>query len=202
MITEADTCRRYVLPKLYEAGWSDDQISEQKTFTDGKIVVLGDKVQRRKTKRADYILRISRNVPIAVIEAKAAYKDPGDGLQQAKEYAEILGLKFAYSTNGHGIIEHDYITGLEKKLARLPTPKELWNRLKENEGITLDVEDKLLTPYYALLGKQARYYQEKHHIMGALSEIGKESTIRVLGSYAIARQVFEMLADAEDGGGC
>ncbi|MEA2074853.1 MAG: DEAD/DEAH box helicase family protein [Euryarchaeota archaeon] len=160
MITEADTCHRYVLPKLYEAEWSDDQISEQKTFTDGKIVVLWDKVQRRKTKRADYILRISRNFPIAVIEAKAAYKDPGDGLQQAKEYAEILGLKFAYSTNGHGIIEHDYITGLERKLARLPTPKELWNRLKENEGITSDVEDKLLTPYYALPGKQARYYQE------------------------------------------
>ena len=160
MITEADTCRRYVLPKLYEAGWSDDQISEQKTFTDGKIVVLGDKVQRRKTKRADYILRISRNFPIAVIEAKAAYKNPGDGLQQAKEYAEILGLKFSYSTNGHGIIEHDYITGLERKLARLPPPKELWNRLKENEGITSDVEDKLLTPYYALPRKQARYYQE------------------------------------------
>ena len=160
MITEADTCRRYVLPKLYEAGWSDDQISEQKTFTDGKIVVLGDKVQRRKTKRADYILRISRNFPIAVIEAKAAYKNPGDGLQQAKEYAEILGLKFAYSTNGHGIIEHDYITGLGRELARLPSPKELWNRLKENEGITSDVEDKLLTPYYALPGKQARYYQE------------------------------------------
>ncbi|MGB2841122.1 MAG: DEAD/DEAH box helicase family protein [Halobacteriota archaeon] len=160
MITEADTCRRYVLPKLYEAGWSDDQISEQKTFTDGKIVVLGDNVQRRKTKRADYILRISRNFPIAVIEAKAAYKNPGDGLQQAKEYAEILGLKFAYSTNGHGIIEHDYITGLERRLARLPTSKELWDRLKENEGITSDVEDKLLTPYYALPGKQARYYQE------------------------------------------
>jgi type I restriction enzyme R subunit len=101
MITEADTCRKYVLPNLYEAGWSDDQISEQKTFTDGKIVVLGDKAQRRKTKRADYILRISRNFPIAVIEAKAAYKNPGDGLQQAKEYAKILGLKFAYSTNGH-----------------------------------------------------------------------------------------------------
>ena len=43
MITEADTCRRYVLPKLYSAGWNDDQINEQKTFTDGRIVVTGDK---------------------------------------------------------------------------------------------------------------------------------------------------------------
>ncbi len=99
MITEADTCRKYVLPQLYGTGWSDDQINEQKTFTDGKIIVIGDRVQRGKHKRADYILRISRNFPLAVIEAKAAYKKHGDGLQQAKEYAEILGLKFAQFLN-------------------------------------------------------------------------------------------------------
>lgn len=160
MITEADTCRKYVLPQLYGAGWSDDQINEQKTFTDGKIIVIGDRVQRRKNKRADYILMISRNFPIAAIEAKAAYKKPGDGLPQAKEYAEILGLKFAYSTNGHGIIEHDYITGLERELAKLPSPEDLWSRLKESEGIQSEIEAKLLGPYYALPGKKARYYQE------------------------------------------
>ena len=160
MITEADTCRKYVLPTLYEAGWSDEQISEQKTFTDGRIVVVGNKVQRKKPKRADYLLKISKNFPIAVIEAKAAYKKPGDGLQQAKEYADILDLKFAYSTNGHGIIEHDYITGLERGLDRYPTPEELWSRIKESEGINLDIEDKLLQPYFNLPGKQPRYYQE------------------------------------------
>jgi hypothetical protein len=42
---------------------------------------------------------------IAVVEAKAAYRTAGDSLQQAKEYAQILGLKFAYATNGHSIIE-------------------------------------------------------------------------------------------------
>ncbi|MEA3487762.1 MAG: DEAD/DEAH box helicase family protein, partial [Euryarchaeota archaeon] len=138
----------------------DDKINEQKTFTDGKISVIGDKVQKGKRKRADYILRISRNFPIAVIEAKAAYKKPGDGLQQAKEYAEILDLKFAYSTNGHGIIEHDYITGLERELAKLPPPEVLWGRLKETEGIRSEIEAKLLSPYYAIAGKKARYYQE------------------------------------------
>lgn len=45
-LTEADTCRKYVLPKLYAAGWTDDQISEQKSFTDGRIVVAGSKVKR------------------------------------------------------------------------------------------------------------------------------------------------------------
>ena len=115
MITEADTCRKYVLPKLYAAGWNDDQISEQKSFTDGRIVVVGSNARRRPSKRADYLLRYARDFMLAVIEAKAAYKLPGDGLQQAKEYAGVLGLKFAYSTNGHAIIEFDYTTGHERK---------------------------------------------------------------------------------------
>ncbi len=160
MITEADTCRKYVLPKLYKAGWSDDQISEQKTFTDGRIIVVRDKVKRGKPKRADYILRISKSFPIAVIEAKAAYKSPADGLQQAMEYAEILGLKFAYSTNGHRIIEHDFITGLEREIDEFPTPEELWNRLKKAEKITPEIEEKLLQPFFNVPGKQPRYYQE------------------------------------------
>ncbi len=84
-ITEADTCRRYVLPKLYAAGWTDDQISEQKTFTDGRIVVAGDKVKRKPPKRADYILRYRRDFPIAVIEAKAAYKKAAEPTLKQKE---------------------------------------------------------------------------------------------------------------------
>ncbi len=68
MITEADTCRKYVLPKLYSSGWSDDQINEQKTFTDGRTIVAGDKIIHRSQKRADYILRYRRDFMIAVIE--------------------------------------------------------------------------------------------------------------------------------------
>ena len=161
MITEADTCRKYVLPKLYAAGWTDDQISGQKTFTDGRIVVAGNKVSRRPQKRADYLLRYTRDFLIAVVEAKAAYKNPGDGFQKAKEYAQILGLKFAYSTNGHGIVEHDFLTGLERDLDTFPTPRDLWHRIQKSEGIeTKDVADRLLTPSYHLSGKSPRYYQE------------------------------------------
>jgi len=54
----------------------------------------------------------------------------GKGMQQAKEYASILGLKFAYATNGLEILEFDYITGLERELAAFPTPVELWSRPK------------------------------------------------------------------------
>lgn len=68
-INEADTCRTFVLPKLYGAGWEDSQISEQKSFTDGRIVLVGNRAIRRKQKRADYPSEIapfdrSRNVPI------------------------------------------------------------------------------------------------------------------------------------------
>ena len=85
MINEADTCRKYVLPKLIASGWDDDprSFTEQKTFTDGRIVLIGEKVRRRPQKRADYLLRYTRDFVIAVVEAKAAYKSPSDGLQQA-----------------------------------------------------------------------------------------------------------------------
>src|SRR4030042_6835535 len=155
--TEADTCRKFVLPKLYAAGWSDDQISEQKTFTDGRIVVSGSKCFRKKPKRADYLLRYKRDFMIAVVGAKTSYKNPADGLQQAKEYAQMLGLKFAYLTNGHGIIEHDFGTGKDTVLEVFPSPQELWDRLKVGEGIRPDIEQRLLSPYYHLIGKPTRY---------------------------------------------
>lgn len=159
-LTEADTCRKYVLPKLYAAGWTDDQISEQKTFTDGRIVVVGDKVKRRPQKRADYLLRYRRDFSIAVVEAKSVYLKPGDGLQQAKDYAQILGLKFAYATNGHGIVEHDFLTGKESELAAFPTADELWNRLQGAEGISEEIKERVLAPYFHLSGKSPRYYQD------------------------------------------
>lgn len=113
-----------MLPKLYASGWTDDQISEQKSFTDGRIVVVGTKARRRPCKRADYLLRYARDFMLAIIEAKSAYKLPGDGLQQAKDYAELLGVKFVYSTNGHGIVEFDYTTGRERELDSFPMPTE------------------------------------------------------------------------------
>jgi type I restriction enzyme, R subunit len=159
-LSEADTCRKYVLPKLYAAGWTDDQISEQKTFTDGRIVVAGSKVTQRPQKRADYLLRYSRDFTLAVVEAKAAYRNVADALQQAKDYAQMLGLKFAYATNGHGIVEHDFLTGRDAELEVFPSPGDLWSRLSNQEGISEAVAARLLTPYYHLSGKSPRYYQE------------------------------------------
>ncbi|THJ14130.1 MAG: DEAD/DEAH box helicase [Nitrospira sp. CG24C] len=163
MINEADTCRKYVLPKLIAAGWDNDprSFTEQKTFTDGRIVLIGEKVRRRPQKRADYLLRYTRDFVIAVVEAKAAYKSPSDGMQQAKVYAEVLGLKFAYATNGHGIVEFDFLTGKERELESFPTPDELWQRLRVGEKLKDDTAaERLLTPYNHLSGKSPRYYQD------------------------------------------
>jgi type I restriction enzyme R subunit len=162
VITEADTCRKYVLPKLFAAGWDNDphSFTEQKTFTDGRIIVIGDKPRRRPSKRADYLLRFTRDFLIGVVEAKAAYKSPGDGLQQAKDYAEVLGLKFAYSTNGHGIIEFDFTSGKERERTTFPTPDELWDRLRHVEKLEEGSAKRLLTPSYHSPNKVPRYYQE------------------------------------------
>jgi len=162
MPNEADTCRRYVVPRLQAAGWENApcRITEQVTFTDGRIVVTGQRGRRRPGKRADYILRYRSDLAIAVVEAKSTYATPRAGLQQAKEYAEILGLKFAYATNGHGIIEFDFVTGLERELDAFPTPEQLWARLTATESLSTSATGTLLAPAYHLSGKSPRYYQE------------------------------------------
>src|SRR5512136_2375434 len=124
MITEADTCRKYVLPKLTQAGWDNDphSFTEQKTFTDGRIVVTGQKIKRQKQKREDYLLRYTRDFMIAVIESKEA--------------------------NGHGIIEFDYLSGQEREISSFPTPDDLWARLRSSQNLGEELSSLLLTPYY------------------------------------------------------
>ncbi|MEZ4942587.1 MAG: DEAD/DEAH box helicase family protein [Saprospiraceae bacterium] len=158
--SEADTCRKEVTPKLYASEWTDEQILEQRTFTDGKIIVLGKVAKRQSPKKADYILRIAQNFPVAVVEAKKRYKTASAGLQQAKDYAEILGLKFAYATNGAEIIEFDYITGLETEVKDFPTPQQLWNRLQAADPVSEHTKEILLKPLFPNPDKPPRYYQE------------------------------------------
>jgi type I restriction enzyme R subunit len=163
VIGEADTCRKYVEPKLDAAGWNTlpRSYTEQVTFTDGRIVVIGGKARRRPGRRADYLLRLTRDFPIAVVEAKAAYKQPGDGLQQAKDYAQILDLRFAYATNGHGIVEFDFTTGLETPLDAFPTPDELWARYRGATAIDDEAKaTRVLSPAFHDSGKTPRYYQQ------------------------------------------
>src|SRR5664280_798498 len=160
--SEADACRKYVTPNLQGAGWDTEphSLAEQRTFTAGRIVVAGAKAKRREAKRTDYLLRYTPDFTIAVVEAKAEDALPGDGLQQAKDYAEILGLKFAYSTNGPGIVEFDFITGKERELNQFPTPDELWSRQTADERFSPEQGKRLLSPSNTYAGKTPRYYQE------------------------------------------
>jgi type I restriction enzyme R subunit len=163
MATEADTCRKFVVPKLLSAGWDSDphSIAEQRSITDGRIVPVGKGFIRKPPKRVDFLLRYRRDLPLAVVEAKAGYKAAADGLQQAKGYAEMLGLKFAYATNGHNIIEFDYFTGVESIISAYPTPAELWERYRKGIGLKDDRDAaRLLTPSNYAVGKGERYYQQ------------------------------------------
>jgi len=163
MYSEADTCRKFVVPGLQAAGWDNEphSIAEQRYFTPGRIVVHGNQAKRKLGKRADYILRYTRDFPIAIVEAKAVYKHAADGLQQAKDYAQILGLKFAYATNGENIIEFDFLTGKERSdLKAFPAPAELWTRLRAAEQLSDGTAaQRLLTPANITTGKEPRYYQ-------------------------------------------
>jgi type I restriction enzyme, R subunit len=164
MLNEADTCTRYIVPKLREAGWDAGihSFNEQQLiqFTDGRIVMAGSRVRRKPPKRADYLLKYTRDFTIAVVEAKSEDCSAGDGLQQAKEYAEMLGLKFAYATNGHQIIEFDYLTGTERELLQFPSPTELWSRYREQTSLAEAATVPVLEPFNLQGGKTPRYYQQ------------------------------------------
>ncbi len=163
MLSEADTCRKFVVPRLQALGWDNEphSIAEQRTITDGRIIPTGRGFVRKPPKRVDFLLRYTRDFPLAVIEAKSTYKSAGDAVQQAKQYAEMLGLKFAYATNGHEIIEFDYFTGIERACDGYPSPAELWERYRQGSGLKVaEKADQLLTPFNHMVGKGERYYQQ------------------------------------------
>ena len=130
-------------------------------------IAVGKKHRRGDALRADYVLEYRPGVPVAVVEAKREYAIPGKGLQQAKDYAQLLDLPFAYSTNGKGIVEDDRDTGLENdKLVVFPGPEELWSRYRAWKGMTDDpVADGVVVPFNRALRnadnevKEPRYYQ-------------------------------------------
>ncbi len=165
--TEADTCRDYVVPRLKEAGWNDDQIVEQYRITDGRVLRVGKKHRRDTPLRADYVLEYRPGLPIAVVEAKRSYAIPGKGLQQAKRYASLLDVPFSYSTNGTRVVEDDRNSGIERdELVAFPSPEVLWARFREWCGIEDDLTaESLLLPFNRALRnpdgsvKEPRYYQ-------------------------------------------
>jgi len=163
-LSEQDICSKYVLPAIINVGYNlHTQIREQWTFTAGRIQVHGKTISRGEKKRADFILYYKNNLPIAVVEAKDNNHTSGAGLEQAKQYAESLGVSFAYSTNGDEFVEFDFITGKETTISinEFPSPEELLRRYTEYKDYNEEQKAIILQDYFIdPSGKNPRYYQE------------------------------------------
>ena len=160
-MSEEDVKLQYITPAI-TSKWDRSKITMETQVTDGKINLKGNFVFREKPKRADYILYLNANNPIAIIEAKDNKHSISHGLQQAMTYAKMLDLPFAYSSNGDGFAEHDFLTGKERqlKMDEFPTEVELVSRFKEESGMTPTQEAVIEQPYYSSQNTYPpRYYQ-------------------------------------------
>ena len=155
-MNESDTRLHKIDPQLKAAGWGTtdgSRITTEYTFTKGKI----SQTQKGKPKRADYLL-IYKGVKLAVVEAKSDELSYAEGVTQAKEYADMLGIRYTYATNGNEIYEMDRETGGERFVKSYPGPEELWQRVY---GSADEWRDRLNEqPFYVSGMKQPRYYQE------------------------------------------
>lgn len=167
-LSEEDIKLRYITPAIMAKGWSVNDITmETKVkLTDGKINLRGNLVARGKAKYADYMLYYNRANPIAIVEAKDANHSVSFGMQQAKEYCEMMDVPFAFSSNGFGFQEYDFLTGMERSLSmdEFPTKEELYQRYlsesNDGEGLSEDELKVINQPYCT--GQDIyppRYYQ-------------------------------------------
>lgn len=160
-MSEEDIKLQYITPAV-TVRWSIGKITMETQITDGRVNLKGNFVFREKPRRADYLLYLNANNPIAVIEAKDNKHSVSAGLQQAMTYAQMLDLPFAYSSNGDGFAEHDFLTGQMREfgLDEFPTEDELIARYKSESGITPAQETAIQQPYYSSQNTYApRYYQ-------------------------------------------
>jgi type I restriction enzyme, R subunit len=165
-LSERDICTKFITPALRAAGWDEQtQIREEVGFTKGRIIVRGKMVSRGEGKRADYILSVKPNIPIALIEAKDNRHAIGAGMQQALDYAETLNIPFVFASNGDGFVFHDrtgHSDPVETTLSldAFPSPAELWDRYCRWKGLTADRAAIALQDYHDDgSGKEPRYYQ-------------------------------------------
>lgn len=165
-MTEEDIKLHYITPAL-QASWGLERITMETRITDGRINLRGNLVSRGTPKKADYVLYLAPNKPIAIVEAKDNSYSVSYGLQQAKTYAAMMDIPFAYSSNGDGFQEYDFLTGEERTLPLdgFPSPEELTARWesKANDGSGVSTNEKKVIhqPYYSSQSTYPpRYYQQ------------------------------------------
>lgn len=167
-LSEEDIKLRYITPSILAKGWSvtDITMETRVQITDGKMNLRGNFVHRERPKYADYVLYFNHWTPIAIVEAKDANHSASYGLQQAMEYAKMMDVPFAFSSNGEEFVEHDFLTGKERHVQtdHFPTRDELITRYKAElhggQGFQGEEERMVNQPYYTGQGVyEPRYYQ-------------------------------------------
>lgn len=177
-MTEEDIKLQFITPAI-TAKWPTNLITMETKITDGKINLRGNLVSRQKPKKADYVLYINANNPIAIVEAKDNKHTVSQGLQQAMTYAQMMDIPFAYSSNGDAFMEHDFLTGLERQLPmdQFPSPDELYARFKAgaNKGSGLSETEELAIqqPYYSSQNTYPPRYYQRNAINKTISAIAK-----------------------------
>ena len=188
-MSEEDIKLQYITPAIM-AKWDIKKITMETNITDGKINLKGNFITREKPKRADYVLYLNPNNPIAIVEAKDNKHSISHGLQQAMAYASMLDIPFAYSSNGDGFFEHDFLTGKERELDldEFPTEEELYCRYKNGanngEGLSENQEKMIQQPYYSSQKTYPpRYYQRIaiNRTVDAIS-MGKDRLLLVMAT--------------------
>lgn len=167
-LSERDICTQFIIPAIKAAGWDiERQVREEVAFTDGRIFVRGNQTTRGERKRADIVLYYKPNIPIAIIEAKDNSHSIGAGMQQALNYASILDIPVAFSSNGDGFLQHDRSgqkgqVETELALSAFPSPAELWEKYKKFKGIKTQEESDIasLDYFFDGSGRAPRYYQQ------------------------------------------
>lgn len=168
-MNEAETRAELIDPALREAGWGMDEGSRihREVIVPGRLVGNG---RRAPAEFADYVLSLHGH-KLAVIEAKKRSEPVTLGLAQAKNYAEKLEIRFAYSTNGDGIYRVDRLTGQEGYIEAYPTPDQLWQATYPTQNIWRDRF--AAVPFEDKGGNfEARYYQHTaiQHVLAALEQ--------------------------------
>lgn len=188
-MSEEDIKLQYITPAI-TAKWDIKKITMETNITDGKINLKGNFITREKPKRADYVLYLNSNNPIAIVEAKDNKHSISHGLQQAMAYASMLDIPFAYSSNGDRFFEHDFLTGKERELDldEFPTEEELYCRYKNGanngEGLSENQEKMIQQPYYSSQKTYPpRYYQRIaiNRTVDAIS-MGKDRLLLVMAT--------------------
>ena len=151
--SEADTRHKFIDSQLERDWWQKNQIICEFDFTDGRKLPGNKRWERKK---ADYILSY-KWVKLAIIEAKKYSKEPTEWLEQAKQYAKILNIRFVFSTNWQKIYQFDMQTGFWGFVENYPEPEKLYEMVFWTENITKNI---LLQQNYLVSDKKPRYYQE------------------------------------------